>query len=129
MEKHILVVDDMLTNLKILESFLKPYYKVSLVKSGEQALKFMEKNRPDLILLDIQMPGMDGFETIKRIKQDEKNRAIPVLFITSQEDMDSRMKGFQLGATDFILKPYMPDKVLSVVATRLKEAEAAVQLA
>lgn len=129
MQKYILVVDDMITNLKILETFLKPYYKVSLVKSGEQALKFMENNRPDLILLDIQMPGMDGFETIKRIKTKEENKSIPVLFVTSQEDIDSRIKGFQLGATDFILKPYMPDVVLKVVASRLEEVEKATQTA
>lgn len=123
MQEHILVIDDMLTNLKIVESFLKPYYKVSLVKSGEQALKFMEKNKPDLILLDIQMPGMDGFETIKRLKKDPDSRSIPVLFLTSQEDIDSRIKGFQLGATDFILKPFMPEMVLKVIAMRLKTKE------
>ncbi|MFA9378083.1 MAG: PleD family two-component system response regulator [Lachnotalea sp.] len=119
MQNHILVIDDMLTNLKIVESFLKPYYKVSLVKSGEQALKFLEDNKPDLILLDIQMPGMDGFETIKKVKENPENRAVPVLFLTSQEDIDSRMKGFQLGATDFILKPFMPEMVLKVIASRL----------
>lgn len=123
MQEHILVIDDMLTNLKIVESFLKPYYKVSLVKSGEQALKFMERNRPDLILLDIQMPGMDGFETIRRLKENPDDRDIPVLFLTSQEDIDSRMRGFQLGATDFILKPFMPEMVLKVIASRLKKEE------
>lgn len=123
MQKHILVIDDMLTNLKIVESFLKPYYKVSLVKSGEQALKFLEKNRPDLILLDIQMPGMDGFETIRKVKENRENREIPVLFLTSQEDIDSRIKGFQLGATDFILKPFMPEMVLKVIASRLATVE------
>jgi CheY-like chemotaxis protein len=123
MQEHILVIDDMLTNLKIVESFLKPYYKVSLVKSGEQALKFMERNRPDLILLDIQMPGMDGFETIQRLKENPDDRDIPVLFLTSQEDIDSRMRGFQLGATDFILKPFMPEMVLKVIASRLKKEE------
>lgn len=123
MQKHILVVDDMLTNLKIVESFLKPYYKVSLVKSGDQALKFLSKNTPDLILLDIQMPGMDGFETIKKIKEIPEYREIPVVFLTSQEDIDSRMKGFQLGATDFILKPFMPEMVLKVIASRLKSLE------
>jgi putative two-component system response regulator len=123
MQKHILVIDDMLTNLKIVENFLKPYYKVSLVKSGEQALKFLDKCKPDLILLDIQMPDMDGFETIKRVKDNPENREIPVLFLTSQEDIDSRMKGFQLGATDFILKPFMPELVLKVIASRLETVE------
>lgn len=123
MQEHILVIDDMLTNLKVVESYLKPFYKVSLAKSGEQALKFMEKNKPDLILLDIQMPGMDGFETIQRLKQDPHSRDIPVLFLTSQGDIDSRMKGFQLGATDFILKPFMPEILLKVIAVRLKNQE------
>lgn len=123
MQEHILVIDDMLTNLKIVESFLKPYYKVSLVKSGEQALNFMKKCKPDLILLDIQMPGMDGFETIRKLKEDPENRKIPVLFLTSQEDIDSRIKGFQLGATDFILKPFMPEMVLKVIASRLTKEE------
>jgi len=123
MQKHILVIDDMLTNLKIVESFLKPYYKVSLVKSGEQALRFLEKSKPDLILLDIQMPDMDGFETIKKVKENPDNREIPVLFLTSQEDIDSRIKGFQLGATDFILKPFMPEMVLKVIASRLETVE------
>lgn len=121
MKKHILVVDDVVTNLKIVEGFLEPHYKVSLVKSGEQALKFLDKSKPDLILLDIQMPGIDGFETIKRIKSKDENKNIPVLFLTSQEDIDSRIKGFQLGATDFILKPFMSDMVLKVINFRLEE--------
>lgn len=123
MKKHILVVDDVVTNLKIIESFLEPYYKVSLIKSGEQALTFLEKIKPDLILLDIKMPGISGFETIKRIKSNTENKNIPVLFVTSQEDIESRMKGFQLGATDFILKPFMADNVLKVIQERLQEAE------
>ncbi len=65
MQKHVLIIDDNTTNLQIAEKTLKQHYKVTLLISGEQALKFLKKSKPDLILLDIRMPGMDGFETIK----------------------------------------------------------------
>ena len=81
MQKHILVVDDNTTNLRLAEKALKPLYKVTLLISGEQALKFLSKNKPDLILLDIMMPGIDGFQTIKAIKANDDIKSIPVRII------------------------------------------------
>ncbi len=106
MMQHILLVDDNLTSLKQAASLLKDHYKVSMVKSGKQALEFLEKFTPNLILLDIEMPEMDGFETIRRIKSDERFKKIPVIFLTGDHDTATEMKGFEYGAVDFITKPF-----------------------
>ncbi len=111
--KCILVVDDSSTNLKFAESVLKDTYKLILVKSGEQALKYLAKNTVDLVLLDILMPQMDGFETYARIKETENNKNVPVVFLTADENIENEIKGLKMGAVDFIHKPFVPEIILN----------------
>lgn len=118
--KHILLVDDNLANLKLASNLLKDYYKVSLTKSGMQALEFCKKNRPDLILLDINMPDMDGFETIKALKNNIATRNIPVIFLTASNESEVEAKGFEYGAVDFITKPFAKKSMLHRIETHLQ---------
>lgn len=111
--KHILMVDDNTTNLKVAASVLQPFYEVSMAKSGKQALTFLKKNRPDLILLDIRMPEMDGYETLERIKLDPNLGDIPVIFLTADTELTSEVKGLKMGALDFITKPFEEAVMLS----------------
>lgn len=111
--KCILVVDDSAANLKFVESVLKEQYKLILVKTGEKALAYLAKNPVDLVLLDIQMPDMDGFETCEKIKELRLNRNVPVIFLTADADVDNEIKGLEMGAVDFIKKPYVPEVMLN----------------
>lgn len=104
--QHIVVVDDNPVNLDLAESLLKSTYKVTKLISGEQLLKFLTRVKPDMILLDIQMPILNGFETLQEIKKNSQWDNIPVIFITGQKDTDSEREGFRLGAKDFIAKPF-----------------------
>lgn len=120
MQKHILVVDDNTTNLKLAENTLKQHYRVTLLVSGEQALKFLSKNKPDLILLDILMPGMDGFETIQHIKANPYTKDIPVIFLTAKTESISEVNALSLGAADFIAKPFQPEIMLCRVGVQIE---------
>ena len=104
--KHILLVDDNPTNLKMAASVLQPYYQLSMAKSGKQALNFLKKNHPDLILLDLLMPEMDGYETMEEIKLNPRTSDIPIIFLTADKERTSEIKGLSLGALDFITKPF-----------------------
>ena len=110
--KHILMVDDNTTNLKSAAEVLQPFYHLSMAKSGKQALNFLKKNRPDLILMDIFMPEMDGYETVEQIKLNPKTANIPVIFLTADNEHDSEVKGIQMGALDFITKPFEAQSML-----------------
>ena len=112
-KKHILIVDDVTTNLKVAGDVLKDKYQLSMAKSGAQALEFLKKAKPDLILLDVRMPGMDGYETLEHIKSNVETSNIPVVFLTVDDKRESEIKGLKMGATDFILKPFEPDIMLS----------------
>jgi putative two-component system response regulator len=103
--RSILAVDDDATNLRILQEILKPAYKVYASPSEERALGFLENRIPDLIMLDVEMPGMGGYELLKRLKADKRFASIPVLFLTAQEGRDKEEEAFRLGAVDYILKP------------------------
>ena len=107
----VVVVDDDVTNLKMAGLILsRQHIRVTALKSGKALLEFVRENRPDLILLDIRMPEMDGFETLRRLKRETApGQEIPVIFLTSDENADSEMKGLALGAMDFIKKPFIPD--------------------
>ena len=120
MQKHVLVVDDNTTNLKLAENALRAHYKVTLLISGEQALKFLTKNRPDLILLDILMPGLDGFETIKQIKANPYTRDIPVIFLTAKTESVDEVNALNLGAADFISKPFVPEIMLRRISLQIE---------
>lgn len=112
----ILVVDDERFNVKVLSDILKPTYKVMAAINGSQALKAARSdNQPSLILLDIMMPEMDGYEVIAQLKADDLTRDIPVIFVTAMESDEDREKGIALGAVDFINKPVSPDTVLETV--------------
>ena len=104
--KHILIVDDNTTNLRMAANVLQPFYQVSMAKSGRQALNFLKKSIPDLILLDILMPEMDGYETMEEIKLNPRTSNIPIIFLTADRKKESEIKGLSLGALDFITKPF-----------------------
>ena len=106
MTAQILVVDDVAANVKLLEAKLaSEYYNVITAKDGFEAIEMTEKHRPDLILLDVMMPGMDGFETCKRIKENPNVSHIPIVMVTALSEKADRIKGLEAGADDFITKP------------------------
>jgi putative two-component system response regulator len=107
--KSVLIVDDNLASLKQIGAQLARDYEVSLAKSGELALEICSREPPDLILLDVEMPGMDGFAVIARLKDDPKLMHIPVIFLTGNHDSETEIKGLESGAMDFITKPVNPD--------------------
>jgi putative two-component system response regulator len=109
MAKQILVVDDNIASLKQIGAQLASHYEVSLTKSGALALQICRQERPDLILLDVEMPGMDGFETITRLKEDPSLSPIPVIFLTGNHDTATEIKALESGAMDFITKPANKD--------------------
>ena len=116
----IMIVDDQTLNLHLLKDVLKEY-TVILAKDGEQALKILkEDNLPDLILLDILMPGMSGFEIIKIIKHSDRTRDIPVIFITGLNSAEDEEEGLNLGAMDYIVKPFNPAIVRARVRNTLR---------
>lgn len=115
-KKLVLIVDDTVMNLKYAQGLLRADYKLALAKSGVQALEFLERTTPDLILLDIIMPEMDGFETYERILDNPFTRDIPVIFLTSDNDVQSELKGFRMGAMDFIKKPFEPEIMMSRIS-------------
>jgi sigma-B regulation protein RsbU (phosphoserine phosphatase) len=117
----ILAVDDSPVNLGIINSVLsKEDYIVFTAENGPDARKIAEKEAPDLILLDIMMPGEDGFEVIRQLKTNPKTSGIAVIFLTGVSEIDSKVKGFNLGAVDYILKPFHPKEVLARVQIHLK---------
>ena len=113
MNDWILVVDDDAANLRMASHIMTAEgMRVSCLKSGEDALRFLQENRPDLILLDIHMPGMDGFETIAAVRGNEKTADIPVIFLTADDDSETETQGLKAGAMDFIKKPFVPEVLL-----------------
>ncbi len=116
----ILVVDDEPANLEMTEYALCNEYEVIPVKSGFMALKYLEKNVPDLILLDIRMPQMDGFAVYEQIKKDERLQDVPVIFLTAANDVETEENCFEMGAVDFIGKPFEPKIVLRRVKRTLE---------
>lgn len=112
-ETLVLIVDDNSTNLKVLSDSLKlAGYRVLIAKDGESALSKLEKIQPDLILLDVMMPGIDGFETCQRIKSRDHIKDIPIIFMTALADTEYKVKGLKLGAVDYITKPFQQEEVL-----------------
>lgn len=117
---NILVVDDNADNLKVVSNFLKTNgYNIALALNGESALKAIENNDFDLILLDVMMPGMDGFEVCMRLKEDSRMAEIPIIFLTAKVDTADLVKGFQIGGVDYITKPFNREELLIRVKTHL----------
>jgi len=119
-KKVVLVVDDAPDNLTLMSELLKGHYKVKVANSGEKALKIaLAEPHPDLILLDIMMPGMDGYEVCQRLQADAVTRDIPVIFLTAKAEADDERRGLELGAVDYITKPISPPIVLARVRNHL----------
>ena len=117
----ILIVDDTPANIDVLDLFLeKEGYKISIAQSGESALDLADRISPDLILLDVMMPGIDGFETCRRLKSNDKTSDIPIIFITARNESADIIKGFSLGGVDYITKPFSQEEVCARVHLHLK---------
>lgn len=127
--KHILIVDDNKTNLMSAKTVLSDIYKITAVTMGAQALKFLENNTCDLILLDINMPEMDGFEVLAKIQEDEKKAQIPVIFLTADSDAETESKCLEAGAEDFIAKPFVATVMRSRIRRILESEDMRKQLA
>ena len=117
---RILVVDDTPANIQSLSAILKDQgYQVSVATNGKQALEVLKRVQPDLILLDVMMPEMDGFETCRQIKASEQWQHIPVIFLTAKTETTDIVKGFELGAVDYMAKPFNAHELLARVNTHL----------
>jgi signal transduction histidine kinase len=120
MTNKILIVDDEPNNLKILHNFLyKAGFKVLVAKDGETAIKQIEHIKPDLILLDVTMPGLDGFETCQHLKENATTQDMPIIFITAKVELADKIKGLEIGAVDYITKPFQAEEVISRVNKHL----------
>ena len=118
---HILIVDDVVENIQVAMNILKEDdYEFSFAKSGDDALSLVNYNDFDLILLDIMMPGINGFEVCKRLKADPKTEDIPVIFLSAKADADSISEGFRVGGVDYITKPFHATELLARVRTHLE---------
>jgi sigma-B regulation protein RsbU (phosphoserine phosphatase) len=119
-KKTILVVDDAPANIQVVQSILKEEYKIRIATSGEKALELIKSQpHPDLILLDVMMPGLDGYQVCEQLKADPETRDIPVIFLTGLTDVDDETKGLEIGAVDYIRKPFSPAIVKARVRTQL----------
>jgi putative two-component system response regulator len=122
----ILVVDDTADNLSLMSELLKDIYKVKVANSGEKALKYVQgDHKPDLILLDIMMPGLSGYDVIRELKANPDTRSIPVIFLTAMSAAEDEKKGLEMGAADYVTKPISPPIVLARVKTQLENKAAA----
>ncbi len=122
--RTLLLVDDESANLQVLRHTLQAQYRLLFAKDGPTALSLVRKERPDLILLDIMMPGMSGYEVCETLKRDEDTRAIPVIFVTALSQVADEHKGLELGAVDYITKPFNPPVVQARVRTHLSLVQA-----
>ncbi|WP_416305442.1 response regulator [Neptunicella sp. SCSIO 80796] len=123
-QTKILLVDDEPANLRVLKQILHDSYRLIFAKSGEEAIKLAQRDKPDLILLDVMMPGMTGFETCQKLKSAPDTAMIPVIFVTALKDTDDEAKGFEYGAVDYITKPVSPPIVKARVRTHLSLVQA-----
>jgi sigma-B regulation protein RsbU (phosphoserine phosphatase) len=125
----VLLVDDIKENINVLVQALKDDYKLGFALDGKSALKYAQTQKPDLILLDIMMQGMDGFEVSRRLKSDDRTKDIPFIFITAIDEIENKTAGFELGAVDYITKPFEVLEVKARVQTHLSLLVARRQLA
>ena len=120
-EAHILIVDDIPRNLQVLGSILSENgFGVSVASSGQGALDAIATNMPDVVLLDIQMPDMDGFDVCSRLKESPETTDLPVIFLTARTEIDDIVRGFEVGAVDYITKPFISQELLARVRTHLR---------
>ncbi|GBF78805.1 response regulator [Aphanothece sacrum] len=124
LDANILIVDDKPSNLRILSTILtKQGYKVRAIVSGKMALIAAQTMPPDLILLDIKMPDIDGYEICKQLKQNPDTSHIPVIFLSALQDIADKVKAFEVGGVDYIIKPFQFEEVLARVSTHLELQE------
>jgi len=119
-ESRILIVDDAKTNIDILVEALRGDYKLSVALDGAAALRSVEKSAPDLVLLDIVMPGLDGFEVCRRLRAQESMRELPIMFLSALEDVTDKTRGFEVGGNDYLTKPFEILEVKARVRSLLK---------
>ncbi|NQU65223.1 MAG: hybrid sensor histidine kinase/response regulator [SAR324 cluster bacterium] len=128
-EDRILIVDDTLANIQLLGEFIqKAGYQLNVAQNGLQALDAVKAMPPDLILLDVMMPEMDGYETCQRLKADPETSAIPVIFLTAKVETADIVKGFRLGAVDYLTKPFNTEELFARVSTHLQLRRAVKQI-
>lgn len=120
MKMKILAVDDSVVNLATIEQELKDHYDVMLMTSGRRAIKFLYQEKVDLILLDIEMPGLDGIETLKEIRKQDNGVTVPVIFLTAKQDKRTVIEGTRLGIMDYIIKPFNRDDLRQRIESALK---------
>jgi len=117
----ILIVDDIVLNIQVAAGVLQEYnYEILTATGGEQAIKIIKAKKPDLILLDIMMPDIDGFDVIKSIKESSETSDIPVIFVTAKNDIETLVAGFNAGAVDYITKPFNPFELYARVRAHLE---------
>ena len=119
-ECRVLIVDDVKANVDMLVEALRGDFKLSVALDGESALRAVERSAPDLLLLDIMMPGIDGYEVCRRLRAQPATREIPIMFLSSLEDVQDKAKGFELGANDYLTKPFEVLEVKARVRSLLK---------
>ena len=124
----VLIVDDNATNLDLLVNTLKTEYRLGIAKNGPNALEYVVKHKPDLVLLDIMMPEMDGYEVCTRLKAIPETATIPIIFITAMSETVNKTRGFELGAVDYITKPFHAAEVKARIRTHLSLEEMKLQL-
>ena len=119
-ESRILIVDDTRANIDILVEALRNDYKLSVAVDGGAALRSVEKNPPDLVLLDIMMPDVDGYEVCRQLRAHEATRELPVMFLSALEDVNDKAQGFEVGGNDYLTKPFEVLEVKARVRSLLK---------
>ena len=118
---RILAVDDTPANLEVLIEFLEGEgFDIAIATGGEKALELAGNSKPDLILLDVMMPGIDGFETCRRLMEQEDLEDVPVIFVTARNDLEAIMQGFKAGGDDYVTKPFNKVELLARIRTRLE---------
>ena len=122
---NVLAVDDIPLNLLLVQKMLSKFnFKMRTASGGQQALDAVAQEKPDLILLDLMMPGIDGFEVLRRLREDPATADIQIVILSALNSNEDVVKGFNAGANDFIMKPIIMEKLLSCVVNQLKLAEA-----
>ena len=119
-EQTILIVDDMVTNIEILDGILSSEYDILFATNGQDALEIALSRSPDLILLDVMMPGMDGYQVCKALKREEKTQDIPIIFVTANNQEEDESRGFEEGVVDYITKPVRSSIVKARVRIHLE---------
>src|SRR5688572_3991536 len=119
-DSRVLIVDDVKSNVDILVGALRGDYQLSVALGGEQALDVVRRSPPDLILLDIVMPGIDGYEICRRLRASEATRELPIMFLSSLEDVNDKTRGFEVGGNDYLTKPFEVLEVKARVRSLLK---------